>query len=119
MLSTTILRWNVGRTPGTAHLYSFGGRVVGSFYIAVCDLSEEELCIILCPDGILLAAKVSRLCKGGDNVGNDTVCLGSTNIFFYFHFYARFGMLSKGMGESFILSEDEPLTPNIDGVMTL
>ena len=32
-----------------------------------------------------------------------TVCLGSTNIFFYFHFYARFGMLSKGMVESFLL----------------
>jgi len=28
-------------------------------------------------------------------------------------------MLLKGMGESFILSEDEPLTPNIDGVMAL
>ena len=25
----------------------------------------------------------------------------------------------KGMGESIILSEDEPLTPNIDGVMAL
>ena len=43
-----------------------------------------------------------------------TVCLGSTNFFFYFHFYAYFGMLLKGMGESLILSEDEPLTPNID-----
>ena len=28
-------------------------------------------------------------------------------------------MLLEGMGESFILSEDEPLTPNIDGVMAL
>ena len=28
-------------------------------------------------------------------------------------------MLLKGMGESFLLSEDEPLTSNIDGVMTL
>ena len=28
-------------------------------------------------------------------------------------------MLLKGMGESFILSKDEPLTPNIDGVMAL
>ena len=28
-------------------------------------------------------------------------------------------MLSKGMGERFLLSEDEPLTPNIDGVMAL
>ena len=49
-----------------------------------------------------------------------TVCLGSTNnIFSYFQFYAWFGMLSKGMGKSFILSKDEPLTPNIDGVMAL
>ena len=28
-------------------------------------------------------------------------------------------MLLKGVGESFILSEDEPLTPNIDGVVAL
>ena len=28
-------------------------------------------------------------------------------------------MLLKGMGENFILSKDEPLTPNIDGVMAL
>ena len=48
-----------------------------------------------------------------------TVCLGSTNIFFFFQFYACFGILSKGMVESFLLSKDEPLTPNIDGVMAL
>ena len=41
------------------------------------------------------------------------------HFFFYFNFYAWFGMLLKGVGESFILSEDEPLTPNIDGVMAL
>ena len=29
------------------------------------------------------------------------------------------GMLLKSMGESFLLSKDEPLTPNIDGVMAL
>ena len=40
-------------------------------------------------------------------------------IFCIFIFYAWFGMLLKGMGESFILFEDEPLTPNIDGVMAL
>ena len=28
-------------------------------------------------------------------------------------------MLLKSMGESFLLSKDEPLTPNIDGVMAL
>ena len=38
---------------------------------------------------------------------------------FYFHFYAWFSTLLKGMGESFLLSEDEPLNPNIDGVMAL
>ena len=49
-----------------------------------------------------------------------TVCLGSTYYFFpIFIFYALFGMLSKGMGESFLLSKYEPLTPNIDGVMAL
>ena len=57
----------------------------------------------------------------GQSAARDgTVCLGSTNNFFpVFIFYAYFGMLLKGMGESFILSEDEPLTPNIDGVMAL
>ena len=45
---------------------------------------------------------------------------GGQNYFFsVFIFYARFGMLLKGMGESFLLSEDEPLTPNIDGLMAL
>ena len=44
---------------------------------------------------------------------------GQLIIFFHFHFHAWFGMLPKGMGESFLLSEDEPLTPNIDGVMAL
>ena len=28
-------------------------------------------------------------------------------------------MLSKGMGKSFLLSKDEPLTSNIDGVVAL
>ena len=45
---------------------------------------------------------------------------GQLIIFFHvFIFCAYFGMLLKGMGESFILSEDEPLTPNIDGVVAL
>ena len=50
-----------------------------------------------------------------------TYCLfGAKKIFFsIFNFYAWFGMSLKGMGEIFILSEDEPLTPNIDGVMAL
>ena len=41
------------------------------------------------------------------------------NYFFIFYFSALFGMLLKGMGESFLLSEDKPLTPDIDGVMAL
>ena len=45
---------------------------------------------------------------------------GQLIIFFpVFIFNAYFGLLLKGMDESFILSEDEPLTPNIDGVMAL
>ena len=34
-------------------------------------------------------------------------------------FYAWIGMLLKGMGESFLLSKDESLTLDIDGVMAL
>ena len=44
---------------------------------------------------------------------------GEQNYFFCFHFYALVGMLLKDMDESFLLSKDEPLTPNIDGVMAL
>ena len=40
-------------------------------------------------------------------------------VFSIFILYAWFGMLSKGMGETFLLSADEPLTPDIDGVMSL
>ena len=50
-----------------------------------------------------------------------TVRLGYVDkiIFSVFTFYARFGIFSKGMGERFLLSKDEPLTPDIDGVMAL
>ena len=48
-----------------------------------------------------------------------TYCLFGVKNFFYFHFYALFGVLLKGMGERFLLSKDEPLTPDIDGVMAL
>ena len=34
-------------------------------------------------------------------------------------FYFASGVQLKGMGESFLLSGDEPLTPNIDGVVAL
>ena len=37
------------------------------------------------------------------------------NYFFLFSFFAWFGMSLKCMGESFLLSKDEPLTPGIDG----
>ena len=40
-------------------------------------------------------------------------------IFFcIFIFYVLTVLLLKDMGESFLLSKDEPLTPNIDGVVT-
>ena len=48
-----------------------------------------------------------------------TVCLPWTNIFLCFHFYVLFGVLLEGMVDSSLLSKDELLTPNIDGVMTL
>ena len=41
-------------------------------------------------------------------------------IFFLFLFsMPDLVFLLKGMGETFLLSKDEPLTPNIDGVMAL
>ena len=46
-------------------------------------------------------------------------CLCGVDKFSSFIFYAWYGILWKGMGESFLLSKEEPLTPNIDGVMTL
>ena len=48
-----------------------------------------------------------------------SVCPGLIIYFCIFMFYVLTVLLLKGMGESFILSEDEPLTPNIDGVMAL
>ena len=47
-----------------------------------------------------------------------TVCLPWT-IFCIFVFYVLTVLLLKGMGECFILSKDEPLTPSIDVVMAL
>ena len=44
---------------------------------------------------------------------------GQLIFFSLFIFHAWFGMLSKSVGESFILSKDEPLTPNIYGLMAL
>ena len=44
---------------------------------------------------------------------------GQEIYFSLFSFYALFAMLLKGMGERFLLSKDEPLTPSIDGVMAL
>ena len=46
-----------------------------------------------------------------------TVCLPWTNTFLYFRFYVLTVALLKGMGERFLLSKDESLTPNIDKVM--
>ena len=48
-------------------------------------------------------------------------CLFGLNTCFFsvFMFYALFGVSLKGMGERFLLSKDEHLTPDIDGVMAL
>ena len=42
---------------------------------------------------------------------------GKQNYFFYFHFYALFGMSLKGVVESSLLSKEKPLTPNINKVI--
>ena len=55
--------------------------------------------------------------EGGDSMHTD--CLTWTNIFCIVIFYVSIVVLLKGMGESFLLSKDEPLTPNIDRVMAL
>ena len=47
-------------------------------------------------------------------------CLFVLNkLFLYFHFYALFDLLLKGMVRSCLLSEDELLTIDIDGVIAL
>ena len=51
-----------------------------------------------------------------------TYCLfgvDKINFFCIFIFDVLTVVLLKGMGESFLLSKDEPLTPNIDGVVAL
>ena len=49
-----------------------------------------------------------------------TVCLGSRDsVFLCFHFYVLIGILLKGIIGSCLLSKDELLTPDIDGVMVL
>ena len=48
----------------------------------------------------------------------NAVCLPST-FFSSFHCFALFGILLKGMVGSCLLSTDELLTPDIDGVMAL
>ena len=52
-------------------------------------------------------------------MSNILLSVWGQEFFFYFHFYALFGMLLKGIGERFLLFKDEPLTPDIDGVMAL
>ena len=48
-----------------------------------------------------------------------TVCLPWTDIFLYFHFYVLSGVLLEGMLDSSLLSKDEFLTLDIDGVIAL
>ena len=47
-----------------------------------------------------------------------SVCPGLI-FFLYFLYYVLTVVLLKDMDESFLLSKDEPITPNIDGVMAL
>ena len=53
--------------------------------------------------------------------GLESYCLFALDYYFFciFIFYVLTVVLLKGMGESFVLSKEEPLTPNIDGVMAL
>ena len=44
---------------------------------------------------------------------------GQETFFCILIFYFANGVQLKGMGESLLLSKDEPLTHNIDGVMAL
>ena len=68
---------------------------------------------------------MARACKLCSNPGFfvkqfSCYCLIALDYFFlYFHFYGFTVVLLKGMGGSFLLSKDEPLTSNIDGVMAL
>ena len=48
-----------------------------------------------------------------------SVCPGLIFFVVFSFFYVLTVVLLKDMGESFLLSEYEPLTPNIDGVMAL
>ena len=48
-----------------------------------------------------------------------SVCPGLIFFVVFSFFYVLTVVLLKGMGESFLLSKDEPLTPNIDGVVAL
>ena len=54
-----------------------------------------------------------------DYIARQSVWGQEIYFFSIFFFNALFGMLLKDMGERFLLSKDEPLTPNIDGVMAL
>ena len=44
---------------------------------------------------------------------------GQEIVFLYFHFYVLIGVLLKDIVESCLLSKNELLTPDIDGVMAL
>ena len=60
-------RYPVGGAPTNLFILNKEGH--GYFPRFRKDPHGQELCPILCPDGIL-AAKMPGLCKGGDNVGN-------------------------------------------------
>ena len=67
-----------------------------------------------------MAVKVAD--RGGD-AGMEpaaVVEVGSTDIMMWlYHTYCLFALNKIILGERFLLSKDEPLTPDIDGVMAL
>ena len=86
---------------------------IQSSHLLISIIHGGQILTVVCS----AAAALPLLISSGRRDGC-TVCLGWT-IFSYFLFLCWFDMLLKSMGESFLLSKDEPLTPNIDGVMAL
>ena len=91
-------------------------------FIAIAWIVLPCFCyFLLCPE--VLRFDVTSHSKYQQRLHADQVflyCLFGVKkyIFFYFRFSALFGMSLKGMGGRFLLSKDEPLTPDINGVMT-
>ena len=71
--------------------------------------------------GVIVAGRVfcqSRLFLWRGSIFRLFVCPGLI-LFLYFHCYVSIDVVLKSTVESCLLSKDEPLTPDIDGVMAL